>query len=113
MAPNEKFGLLRNILKTLGLSAEATDDIVDRISDFLTEKEPKAAPPVFPYHLRDDFVSKAEHRFYMVLKSIVPDSAVVLAKVSQCDLFYVKSGDNGEFSTYTTIPNKALQFKIR
>ena len=44
MAPNEKFGLLRNILKTLGLSAEATDDIVDRISDFLSEKEPKVAP---------------------------------------------------------------------
>ena len=49
------------------LSAEATDDIIDRISDFLSEKEPKVAPPVFPYHLRNDFVSKAEHNFYMVL----------------------------------------------
>ncbi len=41
VAPNEKFGLLRSILKTLGLSAEATDDIVDRISDFSLKKSLK------------------------------------------------------------------------
>ena len=48
MALNEKFGLLRNILKTLGLSAEATDDIVDRISNFLSEKIAESRPPCIP-----------------------------------------------------------------
>jgi hypothetical protein len=32
MSSNEKFSLLRNILKTIGLSAEAIDDITDRIA---------------------------------------------------------------------------------
>jgi hypothetical protein len=113
MAPNEKFGLLRNILKTLGLSTEATDDIIDRISDFLSEKEPKTVAPVYPYHLRDDFVSKAEHSFYMVLRSIVPDSAAVLAKVSLGDLFYVKSGDPSIYRTYTNkIDRKHVDFLL-
>jgi hypothetical protein len=113
MPSNEKFSLLRNILKTFGLSAEAIDDITDRIADFLSEKEPKSVAKVYPYHLRDDFVTKAEHSFYMVLRSIVPDTAVVLAKVSLGDLFYVKSSDNSEFRTYTNkIDRKHVDFLL-
>ena len=113
MPTNEKFSLLRNILKTFGLSAEAIDDITDRIVDFLSEKEPKTAVKVYPYQLRDDFVTKAEHSFYMVMRSIVPDTAVVLAKVSLGDLFYVKSGDNSEFRTYTNkIDRKHVDFLL-
>ena len=49
----------------------------------------------------------------MVLKSIVPESAVVLAKVSLGDLFYVKSGDNSEFRTYTNkIDRKHVDFLL-
>jgi predicted RNA-binding Zn-ribbon protein involved in translation (DUF1610 family) len=113
MHSNDKFGLLRNILKTFGISAEAIDDITDRIADFLSEKEPKSALKVYPYHLRDDFVSKAEHSFYMVVRSIIPDTAVFLAKVSLGDLFYVKSGDNSEFRTYTNkIDRKHVDFLL-
>jgi hypothetical protein len=113
MPANEKFGLLRNILKTFGLSAEAIDDITDRISDFLSEKEPKAHVVVYPYHLRDDFVSKAEHNFYMVVRSIVPENVVLLAKVSLGDLFYVKSSDNSEYRTYTNkIDRKHVDFLL-
>lgn len=113
MASTEKFSLLRNILKTLGLSADATDDIIDRIADFLSDKEPKAPVKVYPYHLRDDFVTKAEHSFYMVLRSIVPDTVVVMAKVSLGDLFYVKSSDNSEFRTFTNkIDRKHVDFLL-
>lgn len=113
MRSNENFSLLRNILKTLGLSAEAIDDITDRIADFLSEKEPKSTVKVYPYHLRDDFVSKAEHSFYMVVRSIVPDTAVVLAKVSLGDLFCVRSSDNSEFRTYTNkIDRKHVDFLL-
>ena len=113
MPSNEKFSLLRNILKTLGLSAEAVDDITDRIADFLSEKEPKKTNVIYPYHLRDDFVSKAEHNFYMVLRSIVPDTAVLLAKVSLGDLFYVKSSDPSEYRTCTNkIDRKHVDFLL-
>ena len=37
MQSQEKFSLLRSILRTLGLSNEAIDDIVGRIVDFLSE----------------------------------------------------------------------------
>jgi len=36
MASNEKFLLLRKILQALGLSKDAVDDIVDRITDLLS-----------------------------------------------------------------------------
>jgi predicted RNA-binding Zn-ribbon protein involved in translation (DUF1610 family) len=113
MPPNEKFSLLRNVLKAIGLSTEAIDDIIDRIADFLSEKEPKSTASVYPYHLRDDFLTKAEHNFYMVVRSIVPDSAVILAKVSLGDLFYVRSGDASEFRTYTNkIDRKHVDFLL-
>jgi hypothetical protein len=55
----EKFSLLRTILQTLGLSKEATDDIIDRITDWLSEKEDEKSPSKieYPYSLRDDFLS--------------------------------------------------------
>lgn len=113
MPPNEKFSLLRNVLKAIGLSTDAIDDITDRIADFLSEKEPKSAAIVYPYHLRDDFVTKAEHNFYMVMRSIVPDLTVVLAKVSLGDLFYVRSNDASEFRTYTNkIDRKHVDFLL-
>jgi hypothetical protein len=33
-----KFSLLRKLLGATGLSPEATDDIIDRITDFLSDK---------------------------------------------------------------------------
>lgn len=48
MATEEKFTLLRAILRTLGLSAEAVDDIVARILDFLAGRDGKAAQIEFP-----------------------------------------------------------------
>ena len=113
MPSNEKFSLLRNILKTIGLSAEAIDDITERIADFLSEKEPKSTINHYPYHLRKDFVTKAEHNFYMVIRSIIPETVEVLAKVSLGDLFYVKSNDPSEFRTLTNkIDRKHVDFLL-
>jgi hypothetical protein len=114
MQPKEKFSFLRNVLKTIGLSPDATDDIIDRIADFLSEKDPKApSPQVYPYFVRDDFVSKAEHSFFLVLKPLVPDTAIICPKVSLGDLFFVKSSDGSEFRTLTNkIDRKHVDFLV-
>ncbi len=114
MQSQEKFSLLRSILKALGLSAEATDDIVERIVDFLTDKGEKSDGQLeYPYHIRDDFLSPAEHSFYLVLKHIVSDKVVICPKVSLSDLFYVKSNDPSKYRTYTNkIDRKHVDFLL-
>jgi hypothetical protein len=68
----EKFSLLRTILRTIGLSEEAIEDIMDRIVAFLSPKSEQAQQE-FPYAMRDDFLSAAEQSFYQVLKTVVTD----------------------------------------
>jgi hypothetical protein len=67
---SEKFSILRTILRTIGLSDEAIEDIVDRIVAFLSPKTEEVSQG-FPYALRDDFLSPAEQSFYLVLKTVV------------------------------------------
>lgn len=114
MPSQEKFSLLRSILKTFGLSSDAIDEIIDRVVDFLTDKGDKSGgKPEFPYHIRDDFLSPAEHSFYLVLKNIVSDKVVVCPKVSLSDLFYVRSRDPSKFRTYTNkIDRKHVDFLL-
>jgi hypothetical protein len=65
MTSQDKFSLLRTILKTLGLSQEAVDDIVDRIADWLSEKgDEKSAEKIeYPYLVRDDFFLQPNSAF--------------------------------------------------
>lgn len=114
MQSPEKFSLLRNILKTLGLSAEASDDIIDRIVDFLSDKDDKSVDKIeYPYHVRDDFLSPAEQSFYLVLKTSVGDSWLVCPKVALGDLFYAKSNDHSKYRTYTNkIDRKHVDFLL-
>ena len=114
MQSQEKFSLLRSILKTLGLSAEATDDIVERIVDFLSDKNERSSGKIeYPYHIRDDFLSAAEHSFYLVLSHVVSDEVVICPKVSLSDLFYVRSNDPSKFRTYTNkIDRKHVDFLL-
>ena len=58
---------------------------------------------LYPYFLRDDFLSFSELNFYLVLKSAVSDWAVICPKVSLGDLFYAKSSD---LSAHRTLTNK-------
>ncbi len=113
--PNaDKFGLLRKLLKAIGLKDQAIDEIVDRIVELLSgepEKEGKAE--IYPYHLRDDFLSAAEHSFYLVLMQAVEDWAAICPKVSLSDVFTAKSSDYGEYRTYTNkIDRKHIDFLL-
>jgi predicted RNA-binding Zn-ribbon protein involved in translation (DUF1610 family) len=114
MQSSDKFSLLRTILRALGLSAEAVDDIIDRILDFLSQRDDKApAQAEFPYLVRDDFLSPAEQSFYLVLKSAVSEWALVCPKVALGDLFYAKSSDPSKFRTFTNrIDRKHVDFLL-
>ena len=67
----------------------------------------------FPYLLRDDFLSQSEHSFYLVLKQVVSDRALICPKVNLGDLFYVKSKDSSKYRTYTNkIDRKHVDFLL-
>ena len=74
----------------------------------------KKTEQVLPYARRDDFLSAAEHSFYMVLKSLVMDYFAICPKVSLSDIFFVKSGGNkGDSMTYLNkINRKHVDFLI-
>ena len=114
MQSNEKFTFLRKVLKTIGLSEDACDDIVDRIEDFLSEKEDKGPSQLdFPYFMRDDFLSSAEISFFLVLKASVADSALIFTKVGLADLFYAKSSDSSKYRIATNrIDRKHVDFLV-
>jgi hypothetical protein len=114
MQSKDKYSLLRTILKALGLSAEAIDDIIDRIADFLSDKDEKSSEKLeYPYFVRDDFLSPAEHSFVMVLRSTVADSTLVCPKVALGDLFFVKSSDASKYRSYTNkIDRKHIDFLL-
>ena len=88
----EKFSLLRTILRTIGLSDEAIEDIIDRIVALLSPKTEKAEQD-FPYALRDDFLSPAEQSFYQVLRTVGGERLLICPKVALADLFFAKTGD--------------------
>lgn len=111
----EKFSLLRTILTTLGLPKKATEDILERIEDWLSEKDEPDTPSKieYPYFIRDDFLSPAELSFFLVLKATVSDWAIILTKVSLKDLFYAKSGDPSKFRIATNkIDRKHVDFLL-
>ena len=94
MDTKDRFPLLRKILGTLGLPAEAIDDIIERILDWLSTKDqPATGAPAYPFHLRDDFLSPAELSFFQVLRSVTGEQVVACAKVSLGDLFFAQTGD--------------------
>jgi hypothetical protein len=101
-------------LKTFGLSADAVDDIVERIEDFLSIKDEKRPDKLeYPYSIRDDFLSPAEHSFFMVLKSVVGDSALISIKVGLADLFCARSNDASKYRIYTNkIDRKHVDFLL-
>jgi hypothetical protein len=113
MSPQDGLGLVRTILRTLGLSPEAVDEIVARILDLLGGKDRKAEPAEYPYHVRDDFLSPAEQSFFQVLRTVAADWALVCPKVGLADLFYAKSSDPSLFRTATNrIDRKHVDFLL-
>ena len=113
MMSQKKFSLLRSILKALGLNDEAINDIVERILDWLSDREESTTRGEFPYLIRDDFLSPAEQSFFLVLKNAVSSWAMVCPKVALGDLFYVQSGDPSKYRTFTNkIDRKHIDFLL-
>lgn len=116
MSSDKRFSLLRNLLRAVGLSAEAVDDVVDWIGDLLAgegKDGPGQRSPEFPYYLRDSVLTAAELSFFGVLKQVVADRAVVCTKVNLGDLFVVKADDQSKYRTYTNkIDRKHVDFLL-
>lgn len=114
MQNQDKFTLLRTLLRALGLSQEAIDDIVDRIVDWMAEKNARHDLKVnYPYHLRDDFLSPTERNFYRTLQLAVMDWALICPKVALGDLFYARGEDASATRSLTNkIDRKHVDFLL-
>jgi len=115
MASDKKFSLLRSVLRALGLSQEACDEVVNWIVDLLTgESKPDAATAdPFPYRLQEHFLTPAELRFFQVLRAATGDHAVLCAKVGLADLFRVHSDDQSRYRIYSNkIDRKHVDFVL-
>ncbi len=118
MSSDKKFGMLRGVLRTLGLSSESADQVVDFIVDLLAgEGKGESAPGPsadFPYQQREHFLSAAERSFYGVLKAAIADQGTLLCKVALGDIFYVKKGDDAsQYRIYTNkIDRKHVDFLL-
>lgn len=114
METKDRYPLLRRVLAALGLSAEAIDDIVERILDWLAAKdEPKDGPTTMPFRLRDDFLSAAELSFYQVLRTVAGERTQICPKVGLGDLFFAETGDRQKNRACTNrIDRKHVDFVL-
>ncbi|MCA9902312.1 MAG: DUF2726 domain-containing protein [Anaerolineae bacterium] len=118
MTSDTKLGLLRRLLRGLGLSQQAADDVVNFILDILAgeSKDDEAGvtqTPEFPYQLRDKFLTDAERSFFETLRTVVDNRLALCAKVSLSDLFWVKKDDPSRYRTYTNkIDRKHVDFLL-
>lgn len=118
MSSDKKFGMLRGLLRTIGLSQESADQVVDFIVDLLAGEgkgeRASASSAEFPYHLRDHFLSPAELSFCTVLRTAINGRAALCSKVALGDLFYVKKGDDtSHWRVYTNkIDRKHVDFLL-
>jgi len=66
---------------------------------------------VFPFRVRDDFLSNAEISFYHVLQLALNGEGVICPKVSLAELFFIT--DNKEFQRYfNMISRKRIDFLV-
>jgi hypothetical protein len=79
--------------------ADAMAELKKAWEDVLRGASPKPTKG-FPYRLRDDFLSRAEHSIYLVLITAVSDWAVVCPKVSLSDLFFAGGADYRRSQSY-------------
>lgn len=115
MTSDSKFGMVRKVLRVIGLSPQASDDVVNFIVDLLVGegKDDQARKVEFPYYLRDNFLSPAELSFCNVLRDVVGERATVCTKVGLNDLFWVKNSDPSRFRVYTNkIDRKHVDFVL-
>lgn len=115
MQKQQKWSLLRRLLRALGLRPEAVDELTDQIAEMVGDKESGKGQtvPEFPYVLRDDFLSRGEHNFYLVLRSIVGDRAVICPKIGLGEIVFTSIRDPKLYRTYTNkIDRKHVDFLL-
>lgn len=68
-------------------------------------------PVVYPYRVRDDFLSRAEASFYHVLKSMMGERLLIFPKVSLAEIFFVAQSQ--DYQTYQNkIDRKRVDFLL-
>ncbi len=87
-----------------------SDDSRGNITTSMTPPDGKDAD-AFPYRLRDDFLSNAEHSFYLILKSMMGTYFTICPKVSLADILFVTNPDRN-MSAYNRINRKHVDFLI-
>jgi hypothetical protein len=99
-----KPGCLAGILSLIGIKPNKPS--------ILFEKTHQDEPvDIFPYRVRDDFLSPAEHSFYQVLRQMVGEHFAICPKVSLADIFFVYR-PNENMSAYNRINRKHVDFLI-
>jgi len=87
--------------------------LLPAIRDALGSGSPRAMTGPLPYRLRDDFLSPAEHSFFLVLRQAVADWAIICPKVSLGDLFYAQTGSRRQnASSRSRIDRKHVDFVL-
>ncbi len=99
-------GCLASIAKMFGFGGrEKTPDVV--VANLPADPEPDP----YPFRVRDDFLSRAEQSFYMVLRNMMGDHLVICPKVSLGDLFYVTKPNENK-GVRNRIDRKHVDFLI-
>ncbi|MBX3062926.1 MAG: DUF2726 domain-containing protein [Anaerolineae bacterium] len=102
MTADERSGCLTQIMRVLGLKSAPEK----KVESVVTSSE-----VTYPYHLRDNFLSKAELYFYHVLVKAVGDDKVICPKVLLRDVLYVSDKKNNMDAFYR-ISQKHLDFIV-
>lgn len=109
----DKYALLQKILKALGLSEERIEQILAWIEEWQTEdaksgadKDGRPQRDPYPYHLRDHFLTPAEHAFYQTLTAAIDGWAVICPKVRLGDIFYAQTPNRRHWWTATNKVNQ-------
>ncbi len=100
---NQNPGCLASIMRIFGIQP--------KISVYTTDLPADSETEIYPYRARDDFLSPAEHSFYLVLKGVVGERYSICPKVSLADILFVVHPETN-ISAYNRINRKHVDFLI-
>lgn len=70
----------------------------------------KTTQIIYPYKLRNDFLSPAEYNFYKILEIATKEKLVIQSKVRLADIFYTPRGTN--IGHFNKIAGKHIDFLL-
>jgi hypothetical protein len=103
---NKNPGCLDSFLGIFRSQPKSSDIVVTYLPSDEEEEE-----DTFPYRLRDDFLSPAEHTFYLVLKNMMGEHFTICPKISLAEIFFVVR-PNENMTAYNKINRKHVDFLI-